>query len=419
MFFLFDASSAIVGDVESKEPQKARELLQSLPNLPLQLEPVSQVKSFAALKGQVSEGARDFWQLDDLAMNLVPELQRGLGDFIQKNGNHIAAVVMVEVATGRVLAMSQGRNPESWQSDLHSAVYAGFPAASVFKTVSTAAAIEVGGMEESDEISLNGGCGHIYPGAAWLMDTVKRQQHRMTLGRAFASSCNHFYAKLALRHVGLTNLNQFADRFKFGKAVPADFRVPISPVFAPTADSASVATVGRYAAGFGAVGMSAAHAAWIYTAIARDGLSTPLRLFTDLNQTAKGVLGSSNSERGSEDQIMKPSTSLKLRSMMASTARSGTASYAFRRKPYAPLRELVGGKTGTLTGELPLGLTTWFVGMMPIEKPEVVVAAVVVTDDRWVIKGPQLAAEAFLQYSKWKAAKPSVLATQGVPEVQP
>jgi cell division protein FtsI/penicillin-binding protein 2 len=76
----------------------------------------------------------------------------------------------------------------------------------------------------------------------------------------------------------------------------------------------------------------------------------------------------------------------------------GTASFAFRRGKYTKLRGLVGGKTGTLTGSSPPGLTTWFAGMAPTDQPEVIVASVVMLEGRWIVKGPSLAAEAFWAY---------------------
>lgn len=430
---IFEVSRALVGNAEPQAVTKSSVIPvplpgalppDKLPNIPTNFG----VSGQEAIDGALSAGAdgkretpapqQDVSLVMDsrtLFLNVDPLLQAQLTDFIRKNGNHIAAVVVVEVASGKILAMAQGMSPDLWHSTYHSAIYAGFPAASIFKTVSTAAALEVGGLAEEDELEIHTGCSHISAGAGWLVDIVRRQQYRMTLAKAFASSCNSFYAKLAVNHLGLANLNQYAEKFKFGQEVPADFEIPISPVHAPDPKTAGVSTVGRYAAGFGAVGMSAAHAAWIYTAIARDGDAIPLRLFRDAAMPTGGKfnLGLNGSEE--HKPIISPATSLKLRSIMAKTTLIGTASHAFRRGPYRHIRETIGGKTGTLTGELPFGLTTWFVGMMPIDKPEIVVAAVVVTDDRWVIKGSQLAAEAFYRYSQLKEMRQGSLATQTGP----
>jgi cell division protein FtsI/penicillin-binding protein 2 len=83
---------------------------------------------------------------------------------------------------------------------------------------------------------------------------------------------------------------------------------------------------------------------------------------------------------------------------MQASVQGGTASHAFRRGKYRKLREIVGGKTGTLTGQSPKGLTTWFSGMAPLDAPEIVVASVVMLESKWLIKGTHLAAESIWAY---------------------
>lgn len=74
---------------------------------------------------------------------LDPELQNHLQAFIAERGAPIASVVVIDVVTGEVLAMAQGRSPEKWGSSSHTALYSRFPAASLFKTVVTTAALEM------------------------------------------------------------------------------------------------------------------------------------------------------------------------------------------------------------------------------------------------------------------------------------
>ena len=85
---------------------------------------------------------------------------------------------------------------------------------------------------------------------------------------------------------------------------------------------------------------------------------------------------------------------------MKPTTLNGTATYAFRKRRYRRYKHLVGGKTGTLTGRTPKGLTTWFSGMMPINDPKIVVAAVAVVGNKWIVKGPHIAAEAFRAWDR-------------------
>jgi len=54
-----------------------------------------------------------------------------------------------------------------------------------------------------------------------------------------------------------------------------------------------------------------------------------------------------------------------------------------------------------LTGMHPFGLVTWFAGVYPLDKPRYAISSVVVLDnDLWFAKGPQLAAEAAMGLRK-------------------
>lgn len=318
-------------------------------------------------------------------LNINSALNDGLERFIKNNGNHIAAAVVIDANTGEILALAQGRHPYEWGSLSHSALFSGFPAASLFKTVSTTALIDLMDTNPDEELPFWGGCGKVQANGIWLKEDYNRK-NVMSLKKAFATSCNGFFAKIAIKDLGIGVINNYADRFGWGHTLPTDFYMNKSLIHSPDPGASSIQTIGKYSAGFGAVGMSAVHAAWIYTAIANDGTPLPLRVFADSKNNLPSTPG---------EAIFKPGTGEKMRLLMNKTIRGGTASSAFRRRGYAHLIPYVGGKTGTLNGHSPEGLTTWFAGMMPIQKPKIVVAAVVVTGDRWVIKGPHLAAEAF------------------------
>lgn len=352
-------------------------LADKLPSLPMQLPAVGDKEQLRLSVGMQSSRLT----------TIDVELQNMLKRYIRKSGNPIAAVVVVEVKSGKILAMVQGLQPSKWGANEHTALYHGFPAASLFKTVGTAAALEVAKFEPDFALNLLGGCAVVHPRGRWFSEAPNKKNYKISLQRAFANSCNGFYAKLTMQHLGLANINEFARRFKWGKTIDSDFDVSPSPINIPDPVSSGVLSVGRYSAGFGMVGMSAVHAAWINLALANDGWSKPLQLFGDHKPS---------SVFSSEAPILSKSSSEKLRHMMKSTVRSGTAAGVFGSSRYRRIRSVAGGKTGTLTGFVPKGLTTWFAGVLPVDKPKVVVSAVVVNHDRWVIKGTHLAAEAFL-----------------------
>ncbi len=337
------------------------------------------------------------------ATTLDPRLQTWLSAWLQDRGAPIAAVVVAEAKTGRILAMAGGRDGERWGSVGHPAVHNKFPAASLFKTVVTAAAYEMADISSSQPFGLHGGCGHVSPNGVWMNDQLTRGRRGaptgMSLKRAYGLSCNGFYAKIALNQLGLGIITSFARRLGYSSdTMRTDFAAEPGQMLAPSARNSSAYTVGRFAAGFGHVGTSAVHVAWQMVAIANDGVPVPLRLFRD----TPAHEWESNEAR-ERARILSPETAASLRETMEATVRGGTASFAFTRGKYRKLRSVVGGKTGTLTGKTPAGLTTLFSGMMPLDTPEVVVSSIVILEDRWIVKAPTLAAEALAAWSELKA----------------
>ncbi len=338
-------------------------------------------------------------KVDGRDTTLVPKIQNHLEKFLASKGNQIAAVVLVEVKSGKILAMAQGKSPKAWGSEVNTALYNSFPAASLFKTVSAAAAIELTNINPDHEIGLAGGCSHVMPDGAWLKNAPIGRNGGLSLRKAYGFSCNGYFAKLAVSELGLGALRDFAHRLGFDRSVPADFEIPISPLNAPDPQSSSANTVGAFAAGFGLVGLTPVLSAWQMLMIANDGSPVPLRLFEDSKPSMPPI-----------PRVMSEDSSRILRDVMSQSVLRGTATGAFHPRKFAAIRPLVGGKTGTLNGKSPEGLTTWFSGLMPIKSPEVAVAAVTVAGSRWVIKGPQIASEALWIYNEVKNGRTGTLA---------
>jgi penicillin-binding protein A len=330
------------------------------------------------------------------ATTIHPVLQERLTTFIKNSHAPIAAVTVLDAKTGHVLAMAQGRQPARWSGKTHTGLHTGFPAASLFKTIVATSALEMANVGPKDRIGLYGGCKHVRASGVWMKDQLSGRQNSMTLRRAFGHSCNGFFAKLSVNHVGLNIIKNFAKRYGWESGVPTDFHLEKSPFLPPTAENSSTHTVGRFAAGFGYVGLSSIHSASIMLTVANRGVVMPIRIFADTPLADKNLV---------EERIFSESTSERLLSIMDSSVRTygGTASSAFRSRKLRRLKNKVGGKTGTLSGRSPKGITTWFAGMMPIKNPDIIVAAIVILDgDKWYIKGPNLAAEAFWTYEKLK-----------------
>jgi cell division protein FtsI/penicillin-binding protein 2 len=327
------------------------------------------------------------------ATTIDPKLQSLLTGFIDDMGRPIATIVMIDVKSGGILAMAQGRSPEEWGGKTHSALHTGFPAASLFKGVVTAAAFEVADVDATAPEGLLGGCSNVRPTGDWLRETEATRRSQMSLRRAYGSSCNGYYAKIAVNDLGLGPITSFARRLGWEFGVPTDFQLGKSPFFPPSPENSSTHLVGRFAAGFGNVGISAVHAAWIMLVTAHEGHAMPIRLFRD---TPVPTL------TGDEGRIYSASTAQRILEIMDATVRGGTGQTTFSRGKFKKLRDVVGGKTGTLTGRSPQGLTTLFAGLAPMQAPEIAIASIVVLDRRWKIKATTLAAEGIYSYFEKK-----------------
>jgi peptidoglycan glycosyltransferase len=323
---------------------------------------------------------------------IIPQLQSHLTTYLIDSRSPISAIVVMDIKTGSILAMAQGRKPDSWGGKAHTAMHTNFPAASLFKTVVTSAAFETANLDAGKPEGLQGGCANVRESGEWMVENRPERRNQMSLKKAYGLSCNGFFAKIAVNTLGLGVIAKMARNFGWEALIPADFAIDKSPIKIPAAENSSTHTIGRFAAGFGHVNTSAVHAAWNMAIIGNGGKIMPVRIFSETPVPPESAMPSA----------ITAETSEKLLEIMESSVRGGTATSAFRHSKYRKFREIVGGKTGTLTGQSPKGVTTWFSGVAPLNNPEVAIAAVVVLDERWHIKAPNLAAEAIWAFYDYK-----------------
>ena len=98
---------------------------------------LSQIMSFLPVGDKIFAKSEDDLMIET---NLDVRLQQHLERFLSDHSNPIATVVVSEIATGRILGMVEGRPSKSWSNQNHGALHNLFPAASLFKTLVTAAA---------------------------------------------------------------------------------------------------------------------------------------------------------------------------------------------------------------------------------------------------------------------------------------
>ncbi|MHB8482444.1 MAG: penicillin-binding transpeptidase domain-containing protein [Nitrospiria bacterium] len=323
---------------------------------------------------------------------LDPLFQEKMKKYLKDYRVPYGVFVAIDPSSGKVLALAEYSRSKPHIKGL--SVRATYPAASVFKLVTAAAALEEKKANPDTLISFHGGLYHLRK-RNWE-DDPERDFKTISLSDALARSANVPFAKVANRWLDNATLLSYANAFGFNRPIPFEIPVQISHAYIPE-DRKEVAFT---AAGFGDIEMSPIHGALIASAIANGGDFLIPHLIekvidrdgNELYAPAREVVG----------QVASKNTTDLLKEMMGKTVIMGTSRRAFRfSHRSAALRDItIGGKTGTLTGKDPRGKYSWFVGMAPLEKPEIAIAALVINSGRWRIKGSDIAKEGFTAFFK-------------------
>lgn len=305
-----------------------------------------------------------------------------------------AAFVALDPKSGRVRAMVSYAREKHDLGNL--ALKAAFPAASVFKIVTAAAAIDAQRVAPETVIPFNGGMHTLYRRNV-LGNTVNRWTNRMTLREAFARSANTFFAKIGVFLLDPPHIEEYAQRFQFNRAIAADVLVQAGTLQIPSDDDLYARA--ELASGFNRIAlMSPLQGAMIGAAIANDGRMMEPFMVENLRDD-RGALQYEAVPKPVIDTV-SVEAALGLRSLMRETVSRGTSRQAFRRlrvrKEYASVD--IGGKTGSLTGLHPRGRCDWFVGYAQGKGKRLAIAALTVNRDLWRVKSSALASLAIEQY---------------------
>jgi cell division protein FtsI/penicillin-binding protein 2 len=258
-----------------------------------------------------------------------------------------------------------------------------YPAASLVKVITMAAA-----LDRSPEL-VERPCryvGNKYRLTRRRIDPPSRGRS-VSFRRALVTSNNQCFAQLAVHAVGCSGLLDAIDRFGW-LDVPAPGHAQ-GIVADPGDDSYAL---GRLGSGLDGLRITPLHAV-SFAAVLADGWRMEphwIHRVTDARGREVALLPSSSRRR-----ILTPELATELREMLADTTVRGTARRAFRDRRGRPLLQQVkvAGKTGSLNGEDPDGRYEWFVGVAPVDRPTVAIAAVSVQGPLYWMSASQMAAE--------------------------
>lgn len=298
--------------------------------------------------------------------SIDPDLQAFVEALVRKVAMPHVAVVAMQPSTGRILAVAD-KSTTIPSLSLH----AGFPAASLFKLVTTAAALERSSLRPTSLINFRGGN---YTLNQWNYRPNAASDRRfMSITEALGKSVNPVFARIALGHLNSSTLRAYAETFGFNSDIQSDIPLPISAANIPFDDYG----LSRTAAGFGEVRISPIHAVAVMSAIANQGLM-PKPSLVDRIVRANGEMLYQYQPKMLK-RLVRADTSWSLLQMMEATTTIGTSRKEFTKSK----RQLMPGvdvaaKTGTLKGTNPPGLNNWFIASAPIEQPSISVAVIVV-----------------------------------------
>jgi membrane peptidoglycan carboxypeptidase len=348
-------------------------------------------------------------------LTIDPELQRALVRVLQTNATPHAAVVVMEPATGRVVAMAEYSAAQPEVRGL--ALRAAYPAASIFKMVTGSALLKKGVRPYTEEC-FHGGKRRL--SLALLLDSA-RDRSCYSLAQAMGKSANVVFAKMTRKHLSAADLAREAELLGFNRPLSFEMPVEVSPAVIPTTAFALAET----GAGFGDVYMSPLHGAVMTAAVANGGRWQDATLLEPLEgpvvaqasavpavpgsgasalvgleaagaQVVPAVLASGGLTGAQAwdgpGEVMTPAQALAMTDMLEETVTHGTARRVFRERGYGV--EGAVGKTGTLADKSPFRDYSWFVGFAPRDNPRYVVSAVVANGPIWRIRAPYVAREA-------------------------
>jgi len=316
----------------------------------------------------------------------------------RKNSSQIGIVAM-DPENGRILALvGYDRSDPLNNPCLDSS----FPAASIFKIITAAAALEKGNLHLDSRLQYNGGKYTLYK--SQLKEKTNRYTNKISLKDAFAKSVNPVFGKLGSLYLGKEELESYARAFGFNR--PINFEMSLSP--SPIVLTDEPYQWAEIASGFNRqTKMSPVHGALISATIFNQGrLIEPT--IVDRIVDEKGV-ELYQSQPATIDQAFAPDTSDELNELMKATIRTGTVKSAFRkyRRDKIISRLEIGGKTGTINNKTDDVKYEWFVGYAQDKAGHgKLILSVMVAHNKYIgVRAARYAIMAFKEYFKKRFAQ--------------
>jgi cell division protein FtsI/penicillin-binding protein 2 len=275
--------------------------------------------------------------------SLDPSLQAYIQRLLRYSQTHRAAVVVMRPSDGRILAMVSHAKEEAERNLCTADIY---PAASLFKIVSAAAAMERAGYTPDRAVYFVGRRHTLYK--KQLRQERSRYSEKTSFRRAFASSINSVFGKMGIYDLGEEILGEYAERFFFNRAIPFDVAVEKSRIQVPNDDFG----LAELSSGFNKqTRISPLHAAMLSAVPANNGIMMVPHFVDQVRGESGEIL-----YRSGPRMLSRPvslGTAKGLRVLMEDTVRYGTCRSTFsgllRKRSFKNVD--LGAKTGNVNDE--------------------------------------------------------------------
>lgn len=327
-----------------------------------------------------------------LNYTIDPQMQSWSWKLVNQYHPDYAAVVLLDAQTGEILTLlSFSEFPISQ----HLALEASFPAASIFKIVTAAAAIDQKILEPQSVVTFHGSNHTLYRRNVYGNEK-NRWVRQMTLIDAFARSVNTVFAKIGMFMLSPIHLQEYGKRFLFNRDITTDIPIKRGHLQDPLTSEWELAEV---ASGFNRVSlMSPMQGALIAASIANDGVMMRPYLIKSVRDEEGNRLYLG--EAKVMETPIRPETAEAMRTLMRRTVQSGTSRSTFRTLVRQRRFHEVefGGKTGSLMSLSPKGKCDWFVGYALAGDRKLAVSVMSIHGEFWRVKSSYLARAILEQY---------------------
>lgn len=348
---------------------------------------------------------RSLLNLEDKSFNLVADglkfrvdtsLDISLQHYLLKNLNlsysRYIGIVAMDPATGRVLSMVGYDKADRTGNPC---VDSRFPAASIFKIVTAAAAIEKHGFNLDSMFTYNGRKHTLYK--SQLKNRSNRYTNRITFSDSFAQSVNPVFGKIGMHYLKKTTLENYAAAFGFNRNIDFEIQLAPSQIFLSD-DPYQWAEI---ASGFNRqTKISPLHGALITSAILNQGWLVEPTIVDQIKDENGRVMY--RSQMTTINQAITPATSTIVNHLMKTTIISGTGKKTFRgfENDRILSRLNIGGKSGSIGSGSHDARYDWFVGFAEEKEgsAKIVISAVVAHEKYIGTRASQYARMAIKQY---------------------